>query len=209
MFRVRTEEKLSGAGRGEASDQQLSTGAALEATRRIERDQRYRRARDLDGALRRGGAQEAVAKQRGGDVPTRPGTTQQSATEHAELLDTLKQCKRRRKERVRIQGMLRGPQAEEVDYDSDGRSSSSGNSRDSDHSSSREHRRRSSSGSRHHRSRKDGAKKGVRGCGASRATCRCGSSFCSPSVAAPTCRWRGRWRTCVASMPTRASLATR
>lgn len=79
--------------------------------------------------------------------------------EHAELLDTLKQCKRRRKERVRIQGMLRGPQAEEVDYDSDGRSSSSGNSRDSDHSSSREHRRRSSSGSRHHRSRKDGAKK--------------------------------------------------
>ncbi|EGZ28151.1 hypothetical protein PHYSODRAFT_476353 [Phytophthora sojae] len=33
--------------------------------------------------------------------------------EHAELLDTLKQCKRRRKERVRIQGMLRGPQAEE------------------------------------------------------------------------------------------------
>ncbi|KAG3035562.1 hypothetical protein JG687_00000099 [Phytophthora cactorum] len=77
--------------------------------------------------------------------------------EHAELLHNLEQCKRRRKERLRIQKMLRGPEAENGDYERE-RSIASDSGSDSDYNS---HHHRSSSGSSsyRHRPRRDGAKK--------------------------------------------------
>lgn len=77
--------------------------------------------------------------------------------EYAALLRSLEQCKRRRKERLRIQKMLRGPQSESEEYERE-RSSGSDSDSDSDYSSHKAHRRRSSS-SRHHGSLRDGAKK--------------------------------------------------
>lgn len=153
VFRMRTEEKLS-AGRGR---QATSSSAQTMRLKQRETDDT-----DVHEALMElyAGAESKKQWLNSEEETFQRGEEQLISLqrEHAELLDTLKKCKRRRKERARIQDMLRGPRSEGGSIDSDERSSSSGNSSDSDHSSVREHRRRSST-SRHHRSRNDVAKK--------------------------------------------------
>ncbi|KAG6609512.1 uncharacterized protein IUM83_00453 [Phytophthora cinnamomi] len=156
VFRVRTEEKLSG-GRGRratsSSTQTLRLAHSGASGEMGDMDVHETLAELYSEAERKKQwlAREEETFQRGQE------RLSSLRREHDELLDMLKQCKQRSKERVRIQNMLRGPQAGGGGYGSDDGSSASGSSSDSDRSSHRRH-----SSSRHHhrrRSRKDGTRK--------------------------------------------------
>ncbi|CAH0489295.1 unnamed protein product [Peronospora farinosa] len=78
--------------------------------------------------------------------------------EHAMLLHNLEQCKRRRKERLRIEKMVQGPRAVSGRTDRMRSSDSDSNSDYCDYGRLKGHHRCSSS-RRHHRSQHDGARK--------------------------------------------------
>ncbi|KAL4096023.1 hypothetical protein PRIC1_009388 [Phytophthora ramorum] len=152
VFRVRTQEQLS-SGRGTSNGSSQHKTLYLtqsENTRGTDDAEVHEILTELYGEVERKKqwlSREEQTFQRGQD---RLDSLQR---EHDALLRNLDQCERRRKERVRIQKMLRGPQAESEDYDSD----VGGSSSESDCSSHKQHRRRS--GSHHRRPRRDGAKK--------------------------------------------------
>ncbi|KAG7401617.1 hypothetical protein PHYBOEH_000149 [Phytophthora boehmeriae] len=75
---------------------------------------------------------------------------------HRALMDTLEQCKWRRREKARIQKMLRGPESDNGDCYSETRSSGSESDSECGSNRSRKSRRRSSS---RHKQPKDGARK--------------------------------------------------
>ncbi|KAG7393619.1 hypothetical protein PHYPSEUDO_007456 [Phytophthora pseudosyringae] len=148
VFRVRTQEKVTSARGGRNSKQTLRL-AQREATSGTDDNDVHETLAELYAEAER--KKQWLASE---EETFRRGQERLSSLqgEHAELVRALEQCKRRRKERLRIRKMLRGPEGESED---DERESGVASDSDSDYSS---HRRRSSS-SRHRRPRRDGAKK--------------------------------------------------
>ncbi|ETO66518.1 hypothetical protein F444_16400 [Phytophthora nicotianae P1976] len=153
VFRVRTQEKLASSRGGKSSKQTL---CLAQSDGRGGADDK-----DIHETLAELYAEaERKTKLLNNEKETfRRGQDRLSSLqlEHEALLRNLEQCKRRRKESIRIQKMLRGPKDESEDNERE-RSIASDTDSDSDYNS---HHRRSSSGSgsHHRRPRRDGAKK--------------------------------------------------
>ncbi|KAK1948291.1 hypothetical protein P3T76_000581 [Phytophthora citrophthora] len=143
VFRVRTQEKVSGSRGGRRSQQMLRLTQG--------EDTRGTDDRDVNEVLAELYAEVKAKHQwlHSEEETFERGQERLKSLkrQHAELLRTMNQCKRRRKERLNIQEMLRGDEDNDEDYE---RKSSMDSGSDSDYSSYR---------SRHHRSRHEKAKK--------------------------------------------------